>query len=151
MAKLDIENIKKLKELTGAGVLNIKNALEEFDGDFEKAKEKLVEEGKKKAATKTDRVANDGLVYAYIHNNGRAGSLIHMACETDFVAKTEDFQKLCKEVALQVVSMDYDNIEELLNDEYIRDSSKKISDLITDTIAKLGENIELRAFKKMSV
>jgi len=151
MAKLDVENIKKLKEETGAGVLNIKNVLEEFSGDYEKAKEKLMEEGKKKAATKSEREASDGLIYSYIHNNGRAGSMIHMACETDFVAKTEDFQNLCKEIALQVVSMDYDNVEELLADEYIRDSSQTIQDLITNVIAKLGENIELREFIKMKI
>ena len=77
--------------------------------------------------------------------------MIHMACETDFVAKTDEFQKLCKEVALQVTSMDYENKEELLEAEYIRDPSKKIKDLITETIAQLGENIELEEFVKLSV
>lgn len=151
MAKTNVDDIKKLRDETGAGVLEIKNALEEFDGDFEKAKEDLMKKGKAKAAKKADRDALDGLVYAYIHNGGKVGSLILMACETDFVAKTDDFQNLCKEVAMQVCTGDYDSVKNLLKAEYMRDESKTIKDLITEAIAKLGENIELREFTKYSV
>ncbi len=150
MANLDVENIKKLRDLTGAGILEIKKALEEL-GDFEKAKEHLMEKGKARAASKSDRDASDGLIFSYIHTGGKAGSMILMACETDFVAKTEDFQNLCKEVAMQVCSGDYETVEELLADEYVRDGGKKVGDLITETIAKLGENIELKKFIKYSV
>jgi len=151
MAKLNVEEIKKLRELTGAGVLDIKKALEKFDGDYEKAKEVLIEKGKEKAAKKADRDASDGLVYAYIHNGGKVGSLVHISCETDFVAKTDDFQKLCKEIAMQVVQGEYESVEDLLADDYIRDGSKKVADLVTETIAKVGENIKLKKFIKYSV
>lgn len=150
MGKIDVKKIKELREKTGAGVLDIKNAIEKFEGDEEKVLKHLEEIGRKIAAKKSERETADGLIYAYIHN-GKVGSMIHMACETDFVAKTDQFNKLCKEVALQVASMDYENNEELLNAEYIRDSSKTIQDLITDTIAQLGENIELKEFVKLSV
>ena len=151
MAKTNVNDIKKLRDETGAGVLEIKNALEEFDGDFKKVKEDLMKKGKAKAAKKADRDASDGLVYAYIHNGGKVGSLILMACETDFVAKTNDFQNLCREVAMQVCTGDYDSVGDLLKDEYIRDESKTVKDLITEAIAKLGENIELREFTKYSI
>lgn len=150
MGKIDIKKIKKLREETGAGVLDIKNAIEKFEGNEEKILEHLEELGRKIAAKKSERETGDGLIYAYVHN-GKVGSMINMACETDFVAKTDEFQKLCKEVALQVASMDYENNEELLEAEYIRDPSKTIKDLITETIAQLGENIELNTFTKMSV
>lgn len=151
MSKLNVEDIKKLRELTGAGVLDIKNALSEHDNDFEKAKEELMEKGKAIAAKKASRDASDGLVFTYIHAGGKVGSMILISCETDFVAKTDDFQNLCKEIAMQVCTGDYENVEELLSDEYIRDGSKKISDLITEAIAKLGENMELRKFVKYTV
>lgn len=148
---IDVKKIKELREDTGAGILEVKKALQDHDGDLAKAKEDLLSRASAKAAKKADRTAADGLIYAYIHNNGKLGSLVHIACETDFVAKTDDFQTLCKEIAMQVCTQDYENVEELLNDEYMRDSSKTISDLITDAIAKLGEKIELIAFTKYSV
>lgn len=151
MAKLNVDDIKKLRETTGAGVLDIKNALAEYDNDFEKAKVDLMEKGKVKAASKADRDASDGLVFTYIHAGGKLGSMILMSCETDFVAKTDDFQNLCKEVAMQACTGDYESVKELLDDEYVRDGSKKVSDLITEAIAKLGENMELKKFIKYSV
>lgn len=151
MAKIDTKTIKELRDLTGAGILEIKNALDEFGGDVEKTKEKLMAKAKEKAAKKADRVANDGLVYSYIHSTGKVGSLIYLACETDFVAKTEDFQNLCKEIAMQAATMEYSSAEDLLNDDYIRDGSKKIKDLITETVGKLGENIELVKIARFKV
>lgn len=148
---IDVKKLKKLREETGAGVLDIKEALEKHDGDMDKVREQLKEISKEIAAKKADRETGDGLVYSYIHNNGKVGSMIHMACETDFVAKTDEFKKLCKEVAMQITSMEYENKEELLKDEYIRDSSKTVEDLIKETIGQLGENIELEEFTKFSV
>lgn len=147
----DIQKIKELREVTGAGILEVKKALEEVNGDLEKAKEALLSKASAKAAKKSDRTANDGLIFSYIHTNGKLGSLIHMACETDFVARTEDFKNLCKEVAMQVCTGDYETVEELLEDEYMRDSSKKVLDLIHGVTAKLGEKIELIRFTKYSV
>jgi len=146
-----MEDIKKLRDDTGAGILEIKSMLEEVGGDYEKAKEGLLKKSAAKAAKKSDRVANDGLVYSYIHNSGKVGSLVLLGCETDFVAKTDDFQNLCKEVAMQVCTEDYKNVEELLQSEYIRDPSKKILDLVNETTAKVGEKIEIVKFTKFAV
>ena len=147
----DIKKIKQLREYTGAGVMEVKQALEKNNGDLEKAKKELMKKVYAKAAKKADRVAGDGLVYSYIHLNGKLGSLIHMACETDFVAKTDDFQNLCKEVAMQVCTEDIDNVKDLLKAEYMRDASKTVGDLITEATAKLGEKIELKKFIKYSI
>ncbi len=147
----NIEIIKKLRDETGAGILEIKNMLEEQGDNYDKTKEELLKKSAAKAAKKSDRVAEDGLVYSYIHNSGKVGSLVLLSCETDFVAKTEDFQKLCKDIAMQVCSEDYEDLEKLLESEYIRDPSKKISDLINEAVAKVGEKIEIRKFAKFSV
>lgn len=147
----NIEIIKKLRDETGAGILEIKNMLEEVSDDYEKAKEELLKKSAAKAAKKSDRVAEDGLVYSYIHNSGKVGSLVLLSCETDFVAKTDDFQKLCREIAMQVCSEDYENVEKLLESEYIREPSKKILDLVNEATAKVGEKIEIRKFVKFSV
>lgn len=149
--ELNVKDIKKLREETGAGVLEVKQALEDSGGDYKKAHEELMKKVGSKAAKKSERVTKDGLIVSYIHAGGRVGTLVYMACETDFVARTEDFQKLCKEIAMQAATGDYKTVEELLNDEYIRDPSKKISDLINETIAKVGEKIEIRKFIKYGV
>lgn len=149
--ELNIKDIKNLREETGAGVLEVKQALENSSGDYANAKEELMKKVGSKAAKKSDRITKDGLIFAYLHAGGRVGTLIYMACETDFVSKTEDFQKLCKEVAMQAATGDYNSVEDLLSDEYIRDPSKKISDLLNETTAKVGEKIELKKFVKYSV
>ncbi|HAI62857.1 MAG: Elongation factor Ts [candidate division WWE3 bacterium GW2011_GWF2_41_45] len=149
--ELNIKDIKNLREETGAGVLEVKQALENFAGDYTKAKEELMKKVGAKAAKKSERVTKDGLIFSYLHAGGRVGTMIYMACETDFVAKTEDFQKLCKEVAMQAATGDYSSVEDLLNDEYIREPSKKISDLLNEVTAKVGEKIELKKFIKYSV
>ncbi|MFC1700289.1 elongation factor Ts [Patescibacteria group bacterium] len=148
---INVDKIKKLKEETGAGVLEVKKMLEECDGDVEKAKEELMKKASEKASKKADRNAGDGLVYSYIHNGGKVGSMILIACETDFVAKTEDFKKLCHEVAMQVCTEDYSDVKDLLESEYIRDPSKTILDLVNEATAKLGEKIEIKDFYKLSV
>jgi len=148
---MNIDAIKKLRIQTGAGVLDIKNALEAAGGDIEQAKKTLFEKGIAKAAKKSERTTKDGLVYSYIHGGGKLGSLVLVACETDFVAKTEDFKKLCHELAMQVCTDDYSSVDDVLAAEYIRDSSKKVADLITETVAKLGEKIELKQFVRLSV
>ena len=147
----DINKIKQLREETGAGVMEVKQVLDKFDGDVEKAKEELKSKFQEKAAKKADRTAGDGLIYAYIHNNGKLGSLIHVACETDFVAKTDDFVNMCKEISMQVCTDDYKDLDALLKAPYMRDESKTISDLVTEVTAKLGEKIEVRRFTKYSL
>jgi len=149
--QFNINDIKVLREETGAGVLEVKQALENFEGDLKKAKEELMKKVASKAAKKADRTANDGLVYAYIHATGKVGSLVEIACETDFVARTEDFKKLCHEVAMQVCTSEFKDVSELCESEYIRDSSKKIQDIVNEVTAKTGEKIEIRRFVKFVV
>ena len=147
----NVEKIKILREETGAGVMEVKNTLEKFDGDVDKARKDLMSKVSAKAAKKADREAGDGLVYSYIHNNGKLGSMILMACETDFVAKNENFKELCKEIAMQVCTEDYKKVKEVLEAPYMRDESKTVQDLINEAIAKLGEKIELKEFVKYAV
>ena len=125
------ELILKLRKETGAGVMDAKNTLQQLGGDYEKAKAELMKLGLAKAAKKADREVKAGLVESYIHT-GRVGSLVKVSCETDFVAKTDEFKKLAKELAMQVSAMDPENIEELLKSAYIRDSKKSIEDLVKE-------------------
>jgi elongation factor Ts len=144
---IDVLAIKKLRELTGAGVSDCRQVLEEAKGDQKKAMELLRKRGIEKAAKKADREVKAGMVFAYIHHTGTLGVLVSLACETDFVAKTDDFQKLGKELCLQVASDQPETVALLLKSEYIRDPSKTIQELIKETIGKLGENILVQDFK----
>ncbi len=138
-----MDKIKELREKTGAGVMDAKKALEEAKGNMAKAEELIAQRGLTKAANKADREVKSGRVYAYIHSTGRVGAMVEVACETDFVANTEDFTSLCKEIAMQVASMDPADVEVLLAQDYIRDGSKTIGDLVKALIAKTGENIKV--------
>lgn len=149
--EFNINDIKILREETGAGVLEVKQALESAGGDVKKAKEELMKKVASKAAKKADRTAADGLVYSYIHATGKVGSMVVIGCETDFVAKTDDFKNLCREVAMQVCTSDFETVEDLNNSEYIRDGSKKIQDIVNEVTSKTGEKIEIKKFVKFSV
>jgi elongation factor Ts len=148
---ININEIKKLREETGAGILEVKKALEETGEDYDKARQLLMGKVAGKAAKKADRTTKDGLVESYIHAGGKLGSLLWIACETDFVAKTDDFKKLAHEIAMQVCTEDFTDVESLLSSEYIRDPSKKVLDLINEVIAKVGEKVEIRGFTKFDV
>ncbi len=100
-----LEKIKKIREITGAGVVNVKKALDESGGDEQKAIEILKKQGHDKALKKTDRVASEGMVVSYVHSNNRVGALVKIFCETDFVARNVEFQELAKDIAMQVVAM----------------------------------------------
>lgn len=146
-----IDQIKKLREETAAGVHDIKNALEEAKGDEAKAKELLREKGFERAEKKADREIKAGWIFSYAHHSGRVGSIVDMGCETDFVARNEIFQKLGQEIAMQVTSMAPEDVEQLLKQEYIRDTSKTIGSLVKEAIAKTGENIIIEDFKRFSI
>lgn len=152
---INTKDILKLREETGAGVMAAKKALEEHK-DYAKAKEALLKAGLEKAEKKGDRETSAGLVWSYTHNpvvenGGTVGVIVKIACETDFVAKTPDFQNLCKEVALQISAMDPKDVKELLAQENIRDSSKTIEDMVKGTIAKVGENIQIVEFARFAI
>ena len=138
------EDILKLREETGAGVMEAKKTLEET-GDFDKAKKILKKLGEERAAKKTDRAAHAGFVTSYVHS-GKVGVLLELNCETDFVARGEAFQNLAKELCLQIASMDAKNVEDLLAQPYIRDEKIKVSDLVTDLVSKVSENIVIKRF-----
>jgi len=144
---IDVLAIKKLRAMTGAGISDCRQVLEETKGDQKKAVELLRKRGIEKAAKKADREVKAGMVFAYVHHTGTLGALVSLLCETDFVARTDDFQKLGKEICLQVASNQPENVKELLKQEYIRDPSKTIEELIKETIGKLGENIQVAEFK----
>ncbi|OGD87309.1 translation elongation factor Ts [Candidatus Curtissbacteria bacterium RIFCSPHIGHO2_01_FULL_41_11] len=148
---VSLDQIKQLREKTSAGVADCRKALEEAGGDFEKAEELLKSWGIDKAASKADREAGQGLVETYIHSGGKVGAMVEVNCETDFVARTDEFKTLAHEVAMQVSAMDPKDVEELLEQEYIRDSSKKIGDLVKEAIAKLGENIVIKRFMRFEL
>ena len=145
--KIKLEDIKKLREQTGAGVADCRQALEECSCDFKKAEAWLRKKGLERAEKKGEREVRSGAVFSYVHHTGRVGSLVALACETDFVAKTDEFQHLGKELALHVAASKPNSIEELLDQEYVRDPSQKISDLVKQAIGKLGENIQVVDFK----
>jgi len=142
--------VKELREKTGAGMMDCKKALTETNGDMEKAVEYLREKGLATAAKKSSRVAAEGLVHAYLHNGGKVGVLVEVNCETDFVAKTDDFKNLVQDIAehIAVKSPTIDNIGE---QPFLKDESKTISQLITEKIAKIGENILIRRFVRYEV
>lgn len=147
MAKADITLLKKLREESQAGIADCRMALEETENDYDKAKEWLKKRGMDKAAKKGDRETAEGLIEAYIHGNGKVGAMIEIACETDFVARTDEFKSLAHEIAMQAAAMKPESLEKLLGQDYIRDSSMTIDQLIKSVIGKLGENIVLKNFK----
>lgn len=147
---MNIEDLKKLREETGAGIADCKEALSVSKGDINKAKEWLKQKGLDKAASKKDREVKTGIVEVYSHG-GKVGVLVEVLCETDFVAKTEDFKNLAHELALQIASMNPSSVEDLLKQEYIRDSSQTIDQLIKGIVAKLGENIQVGRFERIAL
>lgn len=138
-----MDDIKKLREESGAGIMDVRKALEESKGEMNKAREFLKKRGLEKADKKAGRETGVSRVASYVHFNGKVGALVKLSCETDFVAKTEDFEQLGKEVAMQVASMNPENVEELLAQDYLRDSSKTIEQLVKEVSGKTGENVKI--------
>ena len=159
---VSIDQIKALREETGAGVMDCRGALEEADGDMDAARELLREKGIATAAKRADRVAGQGLIESYIHS-GRIGVLVDLRCETDFVARTEPFKELAHDIAMQVASMqpaaisadqldgEDEDATALLDQPFIRDAGQTIADRINDVIASVGEKIEVARFVRYEV
>lgn len=146
-----MDKIKELRQLTGAGIMDAKKAIEEADGDMKKAQEIITAKGLARAESKSEREVNSGKVYCYTHGGGSAAAMVEVACETDFVAKTPEFDALCKEIAMQIVSMNPKDTEELLGMAYIRDSSKTMDQLIKELSGKTGENIRVTRFARFKL
>lgn len=143
----NLDDIKKLREETGAGVMDAKKALEDTKGDYKKALEIIKQKGLATAKKKSEREANSGIIEVYSHQ-GRLGAMLELACETDFVAKNDTFKKLAHEIALQIASMDPKNVDDLMDQPYIKDESKTIKELINENILKIGENIYIKKFNR---
>ncbi len=145
MAKIDIELIKKLREETGVAIIRIREVLEEVGGDKKKALEVLKKEGLEKASKREGRNTSEGKVFVYTHHTGKVVGIVELLCETDFVARNELFEALGKDLAMQVASMGEADLEK---QDFVKDSGKKVSDLIKELIARTGENIRLgRVFR----
>lgn len=145
-----VDDVKKLREATGVGIADCRQALEESGGDMEKAKQWLKKHGLDKAASKADRATGAGLVETYSHG-GKVGVLVELLCETDFVAHTSDFKNLAHELVLQIASMNPSSVEELLEQEYIREPGQTVDQLVKEVIGKLGENIQVGRFERIAL
>ncbi len=153
--------VKELREKTGAGIMDCKKALQDAEGNMDRAAELLRQKGLAMSSKVAGREAKQGLIESYIHTGGRIGALVEINCETDFVARTDEFRKLAREIAMQVASMnpatigsmegDNDEPDSLLNQEYIRDARKTIRDLIKETVAQVRENIQVSRFMRFEV
>ena len=140
--------VKDLREKTGAGMMDFKKVLTETDGDMEKAIELLRERGIAKAAKKSDRIAAEGIVAAYVSEDGKVGAVVEVNSETDFVAKNEEFKTFVEDVAEQIAKENPADVEELLEQTSIKDSNKTVKEVLTDKIAKIGENMTIRRFER---
>jgi elongation factor Ts len=147
---ISLDLLKKLREETAAGVSDCRQALDDAAGDYEKAKKLLVDRGIQKAAKKSDRETAAGVMESYVHA-GKVGVLVEVFAETDYVARNDEFKKLTHEIALQIAAMDPKTVEELLASPYIRDAKLSIDALVKLTIAKVGENITIGKFIRMSL
>ena len=145
------EQIKKIREQTGYSIIECKNALEKANGDEEKTLKILEKKGEEKADKKSERETKQGLIEAYIHNNGKIGVILELNCETDFVARNEKFKGLAHDISMHIAAMNTQNLEELLSQPFIKDPKKTIKDLITETVAKLGENIKIGKFSRLEI
>ena len=161
-----VDQIKELRELSGAGIMDCKSALEESGGDLEAAQLILKEKGVASAAKKASRETNEGLVESYIHGGGRVGAIVEVNCETDFVARTDDMKQLAHNLAMQVAAMDPAYLDKadipesddldprevcLLQQSFIREPDQTIQDLVNAAVGKLGENIRVRWFSRFAL
>lgn len=146
-----VELVKKLRVETGVGMMEIKAALEEANGDEAKAKVILKEMGFKKVEKKAERETHQGRVATYTHNTGKIGVMFELYCETDFVAKNEEFVAVTKDICLQIAAMNPETVDELMESDFIKDPSKKIKDLIAQLVAKFGENVKIGRMARFEI
>lgn len=147
---IELDDIKLLREKTGAGIADCKEALSQSKGNMEKAKEWLKQKGLERGSSKGEREVKAGMVDVYSHG-GKVGVLVELLCETDFVARTSDFKNLAHELTLQIASMNPSSLDELLAQEYVRDNTQTIDQLIKSVSGKLGENIQIGRFERIAL
>ena len=144
------DEIVRLREKTGAGVMDCKRALTDAKGDFDAAVALIGERGLVKVEKRADREAGAGMIFSYVHND-RIGVLVDMRAETDFVVHSDPFKETIREIAMQVAAAAPENVEALLSQPYIKDESKTVQDLVNEVIAKVGENVKVRTFSRIEL
>ncbi len=164
--QISVESVKEVRAQTSAGMMDCKKALEQCGGDIGGAVEALRQKGFAMAAKRADRAVGEGVVASYLHHNSRVGALLELNCETDFVARTDDFKRLAYDLAMHIVASDpaYLSIDEmpsdssasaeavcLLSQPFVRDPSMSVADVITEAIARTGENIRIGKFARIEV
>ncbi len=163
---VDVQLVRTLRDQTGAGIMDCKEALEKADGDLGKAVLALREKGIAGVAKRVGRATNEGVIESYLHTGGRVGAMVELGCETDFVARTEEFQKLAHDIAMQVAAMgpiyvDQDEIEDgdtrppalisLMQQPFIKNNSSSVGEMVKELAAKVGENIRVVRFNRLEV
>ena len=148
---VSIDQIKQLREKSGFSIMECKHVLTEAEGDQEKALKLLEKKGAEQAVKKSEREASQGMVEAYIHANGKMGVLLELNCETDFVARNQDFKNLAHDLAMHIAAVNPKDKDEFLSQPFIKDESKTIKGLIDETIGKLGENIKVGQFVRLEI
>jgi len=163
---VSVELVRTLRDQTGAGIMECKEALESSDGDLERATVVLREKGRASVAKRVGRAINEGVIETYLHTGGRVGAMVELGCETDFVARTEEFLKLAHDIAMQVAAMgpvyvDQDDIEEgdtrppaqisLMQQPFIKNNSSSVGEMVRELAAKVGENIRVVRFNRLEV
>ena len=141
-----VDDVKKLREMTGCGIGDCQKALTEAAGDFDVARKKLQERGAEMLEKKSERMTNQGIIETYTHGAGKIGVMLEIRCETDFVARNEEFKVLAHDIALHIIALNPQSVEGLLSQEYVKDSSLTIKNLIDKAVAKFGENIKIEKF-----
>jgi len=147
---IDLHLLKKLREETSVSIADCRNALDEAEGNYAKALELLRKRAADKAAKKADRETSQGLIETYTHQ-GKIGAMVMLLCETDFVARTDEFKHLAHEIAMQVAALNPASVEVLLKQEYIKNNSVTIEDLLKQAIQKTGENIVLKQIVRLEL
>ncbi len=164
--EISVEMVKELREQCGAGIMECRKTLIEVAGNMEKALEIMKEKGLLKAAKKAERATTEGLVEAYVHTGGRIGAMVEVNCESDFVARTDEFKELAHNLAMQVAALSPQFITQeevpegsdiepesacLLLQPYIKDPTKTVRDVVVEIIAKVGENIRVSRFARFEL
>ncbi len=151
MANYTATDVKNLREITGAGMMDCKKALDAADGDMKKAEALVKEKGLANAEKKADRETKEGYIASYVHTTGKTAALVEILCETDFVGRNEEFRTMARDIALQVVAMNPASTEELLTQPFIKDGSVTIETLIKQLSGKIGERFVLSRFIRYGV
>ncbi len=145
------DDVKKLREETGAGIMDCKKALQQADGNYEKAKAIVRETGMARAEKKADRETKEGYIASYVHATGKTAAMVEVLCETDFVARNDELRSMAKDLAMQVVAMQPADVAELLAQEFIKNPSQTIEQVVKSLSGKIGEKFEVKRIVRMAV